>query len=103
MIYSIPSYEELKQIKEEKKFYIYQPLIGGEFRITINEDYGHDIALDYLEDGYLSFINYNFKSDYEFSHLYKFNKKNYEGLIKLYKEMLNVLLKEVKEALEGGN
>lgn len=96
----IPTYEELKEIKEEKTFSLFFPIIGGYFRIKINEDGRRNIALDYMEGGFLAYINRNFKSKYKFSHLYSFNKKNYEGLIKLYKEMLNIMLEETKIELE---
>ena len=96
---NIPTYEELKQIKEYKTYYLYDCLCGGYFRLTINEDGEHNIALDFLNGGYLGYIHRNFTSNYNFSHLYKFNKKNYEGLIKLYKDMLNQLLYDVNEAL----
>lgn len=99
----IPTYEELKQIKEEKTFSLYYPMIGGYFRLKINEDGNKNIALDYLEGGFLAYIHRNFKSKYQFSHLYKFNKKNYEGLIKLYKEMLEKLYKETQMVLERVN
>lgn len=95
----IPTYEELKQIKEEYTYSLYCPIIGGYFRIKINEDGEKNIALDYLEGGFLAYIHRNFNSKYSFSHLYKFNKKNYAGLIKLYKEMLSKMLKETEFAL----
>ena len=95
----IPTYEELKQIKEEKTYWLFDCLCGGYFRLTINEDGKHNIALDYLEDGYLHSIIRNFNSNYSFSILYKFNKKNYEGLVKLYKLMLETLLNDVKKEL----
>lgn len=95
-----PTYEELKQIKEEKTFWLYESLIGGYIRLRINEDGEKNIALDFLDGGYLNYIHYRFKSNYKFSHLYKFNKKNYEGLYKLYKEFLNVLLKKVQAEIE---
>lgn len=100
MINNIPSYEELKQIKEHKIYSLYFPLIGGYFRLVINEEGEHNIAIDYLEKGYLSYINYKFGTDYSFSRLYKFNKKNYDGLVKLYKKMINVLYEEVKNYKE---
>lgn len=96
----IPTYEYLKQIKEEYTYSLYYPIIGGYFRLKLNEDGRKNIAIDYLEGGYLAFINRNFKSNYRFSHLYKFNKKNYEGLVKLYKEFLNKMLEEVKAEVE---
>lgn len=98
--YKIPTYEELKQIKEEYTYSLYYPIIGGYFRLKLNEDGRKNIAIDYLEGGYLAYINRNFKSNYRFSHLYKFNKKNYEGLVKLYKEFLNKMLEEVKTKVE---
>lgn len=96
----IPTYEELKQIKEEYTYSLYYPIIGGYFRLKLNEDGRKNIAIDYLEGGYLVDINRNFKSNYRFSHLYKFTKKNYEGLVKLYKEFLNKMLEEVKTEVE---
>lgn len=96
----IPTYEGLKQIKEEYTYSLYYPIIGGYFRLKLNEDGKKNIAIDYLEGGYLAYINRNFKSNYRFSHLYKFNKKNYEGLVKLYKEFLNKMLEEVKTEVE---
>ena len=96
----IPTYEYLKQIKEEYTYSLYYPIIGGYFRLKLNEDGRKNIAIDNLEGGYLAFINRNFKSNYRFSHLYKFNKKNYEGLVKLYKEFLNKMLEEVKAEVE---
>lgn len=96
----IPTYEDLKQIKEEYTYSLYYPIIGGYFRLKLNGDGRKNIAIDYLEGGYLAYINRNFKSNYRFSHLYKFNKKNYEGLVKLYKEFLNKMLEEVKTEVE---
>ena len=57
--------------------------------------------MDYLEGGYLSSIIRNFNSEYIFNKLYKFNKKNYNGLLKLYKEMLEVAYKELGEQLKN--
>ena len=98
---NIPSYEELKNIKTYKTYDIFFPIIGGYFRLTINEDNKRNISIDYLEGGYLSSIIYNFNSNYSFNKLYKFNKKNYQGLISLYKKMLkttyNELEKEIKK------
>ena len=99
----IPTYEELKQIKEYKVYLLYFPSIGGYFRLTLNEDGERNIAIDYLENGYLSYINYNFKSNYRFSHLYKFNKKNYNKLVKMYKEMLIKLYDEVGKQIGLNN
>lgn len=95
----IPSYEELKQIKTYKTYTLFFPLIGGYFRLTINEDGISNIAIDYLEGGYLTYINRDFKSNYCFSKLYKFNKKNYDGLIKLYKRMLQMTYDEIGNEL----
>lgn len=95
----IPTYEEIKQFKEETKIILFSPLVGGYFRLTINEENNKNIALDYLDNG-LEYINFKFKSEYKFSHLYKLNKKNYIGLIKLYKQMLNKFKKDIIEAIE---
>ena len=54
-----------------------------------------------MEGGYLCSIIRKFNSEYEFSKLYKFNKKNYNGLLKLYKEMLEVAYKELGEQLKN--
>lgn len=97
----IPDYEELKKIKEEYTYSLYFPIIGGYFRLKLNEDGRRNIAIDYLEGGYLAYINRDFKSNYRFSHLYKFNKKNYEGLVKLYKEFLEKMLKEIEFEVEN--
>lgn len=95
----IPTYEELKQIKEEKSYWLFECLCGGQFILTINEDGQHNITLDYIDGGFLGHIDRNFNSNYKFSTLYKFNKKNYDGLIKLYKLMLKTLLSDVKKEL----
>ena len=34
----IPTYEDLKQIKEEYTYSLYYPIIGGYFRLKLNED-----------------------------------------------------------------
>ena len=98
---NIPTYEELKEIKEYKTYDIFFPAFGGYFRLTINEYNERNIALDYLEGGYLCGIIRKFNSEYAFSKLYKFNKKNYNGLLKLYKEMLEVAYKELGEQLKN--
>lgn len=97
----IPTYEELKDIKTYKTYDIFFPVFGGYFRLTINEDGERNISIDYLEGGYLSSIVRNFNSEYIFNKLYKFNKKNYNGLLKLYKEMLEVAYKELGEQLKN--
>lgn len=98
---NIPSYEDLKQIKSYKTYDIFFPIIGGYFRLTINEDGVNNIALDYIEGGYLQYINHNFNSNYHFSKLYKFNKKNYEGLLKLYKKMLKIMYEDIEKELKN--
>lgn len=98
---NIPSYEELKEIKTYKTYNIFFPIFGGYFRLTINEDGERNIAIDYLEGGYLSSIIRKFDSNYSFSKLYKFNKKNYEGLVRLYKQMLKAAYKELGEQIEN--
>ena len=96
----IPTYEELKSIKEYYTKDLYFSIYGGYFRLTINEDNRHTIALDYLEGGYLSSIIHNFNSSYSFSKLYPFNKKNYEGLVKLYKQMLKIAQQELNDYIK---
>ena len=76
-------------------------IFGGYFRLTINEYNERNIAIDYLEGGYLCGIIRKFNSEYTFSKLYKFNKKNYNGLLKLYKEILEVAYKELGEQLKN--
>ena len=98
---NIPTYEELKEIKTYKTYDIFFPVFGGYFRLTINEHNERNIALDYLEGGYLCGIIRKFNSEYTFSKLYKFNKKNYNGLLKLYKEMLEVAYRELGEQLKN--
>ena len=93
----IPTYEELKTIKEYYTKDLYFPIYGGYFRLTLNEDGRRTLAIDYLEGGYLSSIIHNFDSSYSFSKLYPFNKKNYEGLVKLYKQMLKIAQQELNE------
>jgi len=97
----IPSYEELKEMKDYKCYYLYFPIIGGYFKITRNEDGENNISLDYLEGGYLSGINHSFlkDSDYKINKLYKFNKKNYTSLVKLYVKILKNSYKDIKEEL----
>ena len=97
---NIPTYEELKEIKEYKTYDILFPVFGGYFRLTINENNKRNISIDYLERGYLCGIIRKFNSEYAFNKLYKFNKKNYNGLLKLYKEMLEVAYKELGEQLK---
>ena len=92
-----PTYEELKEVKDHKQYTLFIPLTGGYFRLVRNEDGENNIALDYIEGGYLSSINRRFQSNYCFSKLYKFNKKNYQGLFSLYKKMLTIFQKELKE------
>ncbi len=96
---TLPTYTELKGIKEEKTYWLFDCFCGGYFRLKINEDGKHNIALDFLDGGFLNYIHRDFNSKYKFSHLYKFNKKNYEGLIKLYITMLETLLNDVKKEL----
>ena len=96
----IPTYEELKQNKEERSYWLFECLCGGQFILTINEDGQHNIALDYFDGCNLGSIFRNFNSNYDFNTLYKFNKKNYEGLVKLYKTMLRTLLNDVRKELD---
>jgi len=99
----IPSYEELEKIDGYKTYDLYFPIIGGYFRLTINEEYGgykRNIAIDYIEGGYLASILYNTKNNYTISRLYKFNKRNYNGLVKLYKEILNKAYIDLGEELK---
>lgn len=100
MINSIPTYENLKQIKERKIYLLYSSLTGGYFRLNINEESEHNISIDYLEKGFLVDVIYKFQTDYKFNKLYKFNKKNYNGLINLYKTFINALYKEIKNYWE---
>lgn len=97
---NIPTYEELKEIKTYKTYDIFFPVFGGYFRLTVNETDERNIALDYLEGGYLTSIIRNFNSEYSFNKLYKFNKKNYQGLINLYKKMLKVAYEELGEEIK---
>lgn len=92
----IPSYEEIKNITTYKTYSLFFPIIGGYFRLTINEDSEHNIALDYLEGGYLQNIIRDLNSKYRFNKLYKFNKANYNGLINLYKKLLKEAYLELK-------
>ena len=101
----VPKYEDLKKIKECKHYSLYFPVQGGYFRLTINEDSNNEvgsrnISLDYMQSGYLCYICYNFNSNYKINNLYKFNKKNYQGLIKLYIKILEEMFKSVKEELD---
>ena len=64
---NIPTYEELKEIKTYKTYDIFFPVFGGYFRLTVNEDGERNIAMDYLEGGYLSNIIRNFNSEYIFN------------------------------------
>ena len=95
-----PTYEELKEMKDYKCYHLYFPIIGGYFKITRNEN-GNDISLDYLEGGYLSYINHSFLNDsvYKLNKLYKFNKKNYTNLVKLYVKILENSYNDIKEEL----
>lgn len=95
----IPSYEDLKSEKNEKHYSLWFPPFGGYFRIVRNEDDENNISLDYLESGYLSGIVGKYKSNYKFNKLYKFNKKNYEGLVSLYKQVLIRTKNELDEIL----
>lgn len=95
----IPSYEELKEMTDYKTYLLYFPVIGGYFRLTRNEDGKNTIALDYLEGGYLTSIIRRIDSDYILNKLYKFNKKNYTGLTKLYVNILEMAYKDLKEEL----
>ena len=100
MSYPIPTYEELKSIKEEYSHTLLYLLDGGYFRIKINEDGRKNIAIDYMDGGFLCYIHRGFKSKYSFSRLYRFNKKNYEGLKKLYLEMLYEYELDIHNAIE---
>lgn len=93
----LPTYDEIKKIKEYYTIDLYFPIYGGYFCLTLNEDGNHTIAIDYLEGGYLSNILHKFDSQYSFSKLYPFNKKNYEGLVKLYKQMLKIAQQELTD------
>lgn len=95
----IPSYEELKELKTHETFTLFMPIIGGYFRLSINED-GNNISIDYLEGGYLSGIMRKIDSKYKFNKLYKLNKVNYNGLIDLYKKLLKASYLEIKEEYE---
>lgn len=100
----LPTYEEIKATKEYKCWYLYETFIGGYFRLTIHENNENTIAMDYLDsNGYLSFINRKLRSNYHFSKLYKLNKKNYDGLISLYKKMLLELQKDLNKHMEELN
>lgn len=98
----IPSYDEIKKkIKSYETYDLYDPSFGGLWRLTINEVVNmsfeenkeitcHNIALDYLEDNFhiaCPFKPYK-SSHYEVGQLYKLNKKNYTGLVKMYKRVL---------------
>lgn len=101
----IPSYEDLKLVKEHKEYILFFPPFGGYFRLVVNEDEPKNIAVDYLYGGYLSSVNYTFDSEYHFNRLYKLNKKNYQGLVKLYKKMLKTSKEKFDSyilELEGG-
>ena len=97
----IPTYEDLKEQKDYKSYILFMPLMGGYFRLVRNEDGENNIAIDYLECGFLSNISRRFRSNYQFSKLYKFNKKNYQGLISLYKKMIFALQEEVNEHVKN--
>lgn len=96
----MPLYEELKPIKEYHKFILYSPMIGGYFRLVINEDNRNNVALDYLEGSYLKSILLDFKSEYQVNRLYKMNKKNYEGLVKLYSQIIEMMYKDILNYIE---
>ena len=68
----IPTYEQLKQIKEEYTYSLYYPIIGGYFRLKLNEDGRKNIAIDYLEGGYLALDVNNNVSTTKFSEIIKF-------------------------------
>lgn len=94
-----PTYEELKNMKDYKTYSIWFPPIGGYFQLTRNEDGKNTIALDYIEGGYLCGILTVFKSKYHFNKLYKFNKTNYNGLIKLFWEMIQYSYKDISKMM----
>lgn len=95
----IPNYDMLKAEKKYKTYTLYTPVFGGYVRLTINEDGEKNIALDYIEGGYLTGVAYGHKNDYCVNKLYKLNKKNYNGLMTLYRMLLEAEMIEVKRQL----
>lgn len=93
----MPLYEELKSIKEYHKFILYSPIVGGYFRLVINEDNQKNVSLDYLDGVYLKSISINFDSEYQLNRLYKMTKKNYEGLVKLYSQIIEMMYTDILE------
>lgn len=106
-----PSYEQIKEdyqnIKtdkdgnyEEKHYDLFMLTVGGYFRLKINEDGNKTIALDYLEGGYLHGILTRLNQEYRFNKLYPLNKTSYDGLYKLYKEMVFRLKDEIDTVID---
>lgn len=103
--HKFPSYEQIKEYKNSKK-HIEQMLvlftkIGGYFQLTVNEEHNM-MSIDYIaEDGYLKYINgMGRDAKYRISKLYPINKKTYDGLYKLYREVLNKILEEIREVVK---
>ena len=96
----IPSYEEIKALKEHKVYDLYSCSIGGNFRLSINEVDGHSLSIDYLSGGYLAYPTRKFESNFKFSKVYKLNKKNYQGLVELYNNMLYLIIEEINDELK---
>ena len=109
----IPSYDDIKKIKSYETYDLYDTRFGGSWRLTINEVVNmsfeenkeitcHNIALDYLENNFN--ITCPFKpyesSHYKVGQLYKINKKNYTGLVKMYKRVLEEMRNEIDKAIE---
>lgn len=109
----IPSYDDIKKIKSYETYDLYDTRFGGSWRLTINEVVNmsfeenkeitcHNIALDYLEDNFhiaCPFKPYE-SSHYEVGQLYKLNKKNYTGLIDMYKRVLYDIKNDIDETLK---
>ena len=112
---NFPSYEEIlkdyKEIKtdksgnyDEKSYWLDSFIIGGCFKVKLNEDGKKTIALDYIgESGYLQSLTGMAQEKYKISKLYKLNKTNYNGLRKLYEKILVKLHFEVSKALWRDN
>lgn len=92
-----PTYEEVKETDRFTEWRLFTPTIGGYFRLVTNEDGEKNIALDYLEGGYLRGIIYKFSETHRLNHLYKLNKKNYTALMKMYKNIIDIYYKEISD------
>lgn len=92
------SYEELKALSkdEEYKFKIFD-IIGSVYvRITYNEDFKGGLYLDIMKDGFCDGVFYTGKYC-KINYFYKFNKTNYNNILKEIEEIKKYILKNISK------